>query len=236
MSIMDIFKTQPKEGNDNQNNNNNNQAVQKGLSDSSPAVGADGKIPGSEPAPVNPLDAYKKMYENANTNSDIQAPTFKIDSKVLGEVSSSMDFTKGIQPDLMEKALSGDVKSLLGVIQQVGRNSYSASLEHATALTDTHLGQRADFENKRVNAGVRKELTSNELSTAPNYSHPVIKAELNRVADMFAKANPDSSPQEIAKAAQEHLMQISQALSPVKSQEQQNADKGEVDWSKYLAG
>lgn len=207
---------------------------QKALSDPNPSTDIKGEIPGSNPTPVNPLDIYSKMYEDANKSSDLQAPSFKLDPKVLGEVSSSMDFTKGVAPELLDKALAGDAKSLLAIMQSVGRNAYSASLEHTTALTETHLGQRADFDSKRVNQGVREQLTSNELSSAPNYSHPVVKAELNRVAGMFAKSNPDASPQQIAIAAQKHLTELSQALNPSKSPEQVAADSGEVDWSKYL--
>jgi len=228
MSIMDMFKSQPAAPTQPAT------PVSTGLSTSPATTDANGKVPGTEPIAVNPLDVYKKMYDTANTSSDIQAPSFKLDPKTLGEVSSSMDFTKGIQPDLMEKALAGDVKSLLSVIQSVGRNSYSASLEHATALTETHLGQRADFDSKKLNAGVKQQLTSNELSTAPNYDHPVVKAELNRVAEMFSKANPDASPQQIALAAQKHLTDLSSALNPGKTAEQQRTDSGEVDWSAYL--
>lgn len=206
----------------------------KALSDPSKTVDADGKIPG-DLTPINPLDAYKKMYDNANASSDIHAPSFKLDPKVLGEVSASMDFTKGVNPELITKALAGDAKSLIEVMQSVGRNSYSASLEHATTLTETHLGQRAAFEGQRVDQGVRKQLTTDALSTAPSYDHPVVKAELNRVADMFAKANPDASPQQIAKAAQKHITDLSAALNPAtKSNVSDNTDAQGMDWTKYL--
>lgn len=134
----------------------------------------------------------------------------------------------------MEKALGGDAKSLLEVMQNVSRNTYSASLEHATALTDTHLGQRAAFDSKKIDAGVRTQLTNNALSTAPNYDHPVVKAELNRVASMFAQSNPDASPQQIALAAQKHLQDLSAALTPQKTAEEQAVANGEMDWSSYL--
>lgn len=206
----------------------------KGLSAPNPSVGADGKLPDGTGTPVNPLDAYKKMYEDANKSTDLVAPSFKIDPKVLGEVSASMDFTRGVQPELMEKALAGDTTALLGVIQAVGRSAYQASLEHGTALTETHLGQRGEYEGKRVDKGVRDQLTTNALSDAPNYSHPVVKAELNRVASMFAASNPDASPQQIAKAAQEHLQALSAALAPGATAAETSAN-APMDWSKYLA-
>jgi hypothetical protein len=229
--FTDMFKANPQDS----NTNPNAPVIQtKALSDPNPTPDATGKMPDGSGVPVNPLDAYNKMYENANKNSDIAAPSFKIDPKVLGDVSKSMDFTKAVDPALMEKALAGDAKSLLAVMQSVAQNSYSASLEHATALTETHLGQRAEYENKRIDKGVREQLTSSALSTVPNYSHPVVKAELNRVASMFASANPDASPAQIAQAAQKHLQDLSNALSPVKSEEQKLQDSGQMDWTKYL--
>jgi len=209
---------------------------EKKLGESPATADASGKIPEISGTPVNPLDAYSKMFEDATKSSAIQAPSFKLDPKILGEVSATMDFTKGVQPDQMEKALAGDTKALLSVIQSVGRNAYSASLEHATSLTETHLGQRADYESKKLNTGVREQLTSNALSNAPNYDHPVVKAELNRVANQFAAANPDSSPQQIATAAQKYIADLSAALAPATQSSNANGTKdGEMDWSKYLS-
>ena len=206
---------------------------QKNLSDPNPTKDANGNLPGTDGTQKNPLDIYAETFENARKSSDIQAPSFKLDSKVLNDVSKTMDFTKGIAPDLLEKALGGDVKALMGVMQAVGQNSYSASLEHATALTDTHLGQRAEFESARVNKGVRSQLTNDALSSTPNYDHPVVKQELNRVANQFAAANPDASPAQIAKAAQKYMTDLHMAMNPSKTAEQQQKD-GEMDWSKYI--
>lgn len=186
----------------------------------------------SENSVKNPLDVYKKLYEDANKNSDIEAPSFKLDSKILNEVASSMDFTKGIQEDLITQALSGDAKALLEVIKSVGRNAYSASLEHTTALTEAYLAKRQDYEKKRLDEGIRTRLTEEALSSTPNYSHPVLKAELNRIASMIAKQNPDASPAAIAKQAQEHLLTLASALNgEIKEQPQ---EQKEMDWTKYL--
>ena len=172
------------------------------------------------------------MFDNANNNSDIQAPTFKIDPKVLSEVSGKMDFTKGINGEVLQKATSGDVNALLDIIKTVGQNSYRAAIEHNTALTDTFLTTRGDFEKKSLERGVKSQLTASELSNAPNYNHPVVKAELNRIANQFAAANPDASPQEVAKAAQKYISDLQSALNP--EAKKGSSEEGEMDWSKYL--
>lgn len=195
-------------------------------------------MPGTSPNMENPLDSYKKMFDNANKDSELQAPSFKIDSKVLNDVSSKMDFTRGINQEVLSKATSGDVSALMDIIKTVGQNAYKASLEHNTALTDTYLNQRGEFDKKSLEKGVKSQLTSEALSNAPNYNHPVVKAELNRIASQFAAANPDSSPQEIAKAAQKYISDLQSALNPSDpSKNSDGSDKPEeMDWSKYLNG
>jgi len=241
MSIMDLFKSPAPTASNNQPTDNNGAVPTNGapgkdnLSDPAPTSGQDGKMPGTTNGTENPLDVYKKMFDNANNSSDIQAPSFSIDPKVLTDVSKKMDFTRGVNPELLSKATSGDVNSLLEIIKTVGQNAYRASIEHTTALTDTHLKTRGEFETKRVEDGVRKQLVSANLSSAPNYAHPVVKSELNRIAGQFAAANPDASPQQVAEAAQKYLMDLHSALNPSASTPANNA-ADETDWTKYLKG
>lgn len=231
MGIMDMFRSSPPspEGQSQQPTTGKDS-----LSAPNPTVDATGKIPGTEPLSQNPLDIYNKMFDNAANNSDIQAPSFKLDPKVLGDVSSKMDFTRGINQEVLSKATNGDVSALMDIIKTVGQNAYKASLEHSTSLTDTFLTQRGEFEGKQVAKGVKNQLTSNELSNAPNYSHPVVKAELNRVAAQMSAANPDASPVEIAKAAQQYINDLSNALNPKASSNSPNDGNGDFDWTKYL--
>ena len=231
MGIMDLFKPQTPTTQTTQPGATNPPA-KTDLSANPPAAGPDGKMPGTDPNNQNPLDVYSKMFDNANNNSDIQAPTFKIDPKVLSEVSGKMDFTKGINGEVLQKATSGDVNALLDIIKTVGQNSYRAAIEHNTALTDTFLTTRGDFEKKSLERGVKSQLTASELSNAPNYNHPVVKAELNRIASQFAAANPDASPQEVAKAAQKYISDLQAALNPKAEKE---SSEEEMDWSKYLS-
>jgi hypothetical protein len=197
----------------------------------------EGQMNGTNQTPANPLDAYQKMFDNAAKAGDgTSAPSFKLDPKVLAEVSSSMDFTKSIPQELMQKALTGDVASLMEVIKQSNQQAYRASLEHTSTLTDSFLNQRQTFEQSRVDKGVRNQLTQSELAQTPNYDHPVVKAELNRVAEQFARANPDASPQSIAKAAQQYLTDLHAAMNPTTKQGGDSSiGDGQMDWSKYLS-
>jgi hypothetical protein len=236
---MDFFKTQPSSQQQQQSNpgqpNNQPAPGKDNLSASPPTTDSNGKMPGSEPTNQNPLDVYKKMFENAAQGSEMEAPKFNLDPKVVGDVSRRMDFTRGINQETLQKATSGDVTALMDIIKTVGQNAYRASIEHNTALTDTFINQRSEYESKKIDSGVRKQLTSSALANTPNYQHPVVKAELNRIASQFAAANPDSSPQEVAEAAKKYIDDLQAALNPSAGKTEGGADSGgEMDWSKYL--
>lgn len=241
--IMDFFKKpeqqqqqQNQQQQQQQNQNNQQQNNQQNLSATPPTAGPDGKMPGTLENMGNPLDVYATMFDNAANNSEIHAPKFALDPKVLTDVSKQMDFTKGINPEALQKATSGDVNSLLDIIKQVGQNSYRAAIEHGAALTDTFINTRSEYESKQLNKGVREHLTASALSDTPNYQHPVVKKELNRIASQFAAANPDASPQEVAQAAKKYIDDLQSALNPsTKKTGTSGADDGdEMDWSKYL--
>ena len=233
--IMDLFKTSTPPSQNNQPAPTP-PAGKENLSANPPIVGNDGNIPGTAPAAENPLDVYNKMFDNANSGTDLQAPSFKIDPKVLSDVSGKMDFTKGINPDTVQKATSGDVGALMEIIKTVGQNSYRASLEHGTALTDTFMNSRSEYETKKLEKGVHSQLTSSALSSAPNYNHPVVKQELNRIAEQFSRANPDASPQEVAKAAQKYISDLQSALNPADPTKNNDGSNktAETDWTQYL--
>jgi len=231
MSVLDFFKTTPPA------NTTDNKEIPNGenknLSDPNATKNKDGKMPGTDETPPNPLDAYAKMFENAANNSDIQAPSFTLDSKVVDEVSGKMNFTQGIDKDLMQKAMSGDPEAFMKVIQSSSQNAYKAAIQHNAGLTDTFINQRSEYEKKQINKGVRDQLTTQALADTPNFQHPVVKKELNRIADQFARANPDASPVEIAEAAKQYMVDLSSAMSPT-SPANKPVEK-EMDWSKYLS-
>lgn len=212
----------------------NNPPAQKDLSANPPSVDANGKMPGTDNTPANPLDVYSKMFDNAASNSDIQAPSFKLDPKVVDDVAGKMNFTSNINQEQITKALAGDAEAFMAVIQATSQNAYKAAIQHNTSLTDSFINQRSEFEKKQVQQGVKEQLTHQALSSAPNFDHPVVKQELNRIATQFARANPDASPVEVAEAAKRYVMDLSSALSPTSPANNSNQSQ-EMDWSKYLS-
>lgn len=196
-----------------------------------PAVPA-GQMPGSQQTPVNPLDAYAKLFDNSGKKADVP-PSFALDPKVLGDAASSLNFTQNIPQELMAKATSGDANALIEMMNLVGRQAYQHSLSHSSALTDRFVAARSEFDLKGVGAKVTGALTNAALADAPNYQHPVVKAEFTRIANAFQGQNPDASPAEIATATKAYMQDLHKAMNPTQ-QSNTAATEQTTDWEKWM--
>lgn len=186
--------------------------------------------------PVNPLDVYKNMFDTSkNAAAEDVAPAFKLDDKVLSEVSGKLQFASGVNPELMQRAQGGDVNALIEMMNVVAQNAYKAAISHGTALTDTHLNSRAEYEKKTLGSKVKEQLISSQLADVPNANHPVVKAELARIASMLAKQNPDASAEQIKTEAVRYLKEVQAAMNPTTESQQTQKTAGEVDdWEAFL--
>lgn len=226
--FMDLFKSAPSEAAPAAKPVETNNAGTQ-----SPAT-PDGKMPGSDQTPANPLDAYSKMFETAGNEET--PPAFNLDPTVIDTVASGLDFTKAIPQDLMQKVMAGDGQAMLQAMNIISQQAYKTGLQHTSTLTDKFVSARASHESKGLGSAVRKELTTNALSNTPNYNHPAVKNQLNMIATSLSKQHPDAPPAEVAKMAQDYLFEVVKAITPASSTDEQgtNAAPGEVDWSKYL--
>jgi len=207
-----------------------------GISAVPDAIDNKDKIPGSSGNQPNPLDVYSKMLENAGKSKSEGAPDFTIDPNILNDVAGGMDFMSGLDPETLTKAKAGDTEALISMMDHVGKSGYKAALTHQAKLTGVHLDQRSTFDESRIKSAVNKGHIDNALSSAPNYNHPVVKAELNRVATEYSAQHPEASNTEVAEAAQAYIREVASALNPAVAKPGQDT-KGqqlEMDWSSYL--
>lgn len=182
---------------------------------------------------VDPLAAYSKMFDNP-TNKDT-APTFSIDDKILGSVAEAQDFMKGINPELMQQATSGDMGAMMKMMNEVARNAYKTSLQHSGRLTEGFVGSRESFTEKGFTTKVRGELTANALTGTPNFKNPVVRKQLIQIAENLQQQHPDAAPEEIAQMSRDYITELGKAINP--SNEQGNgrsAPKEATDFGKWF--
>ncbi len=204
-----------------------------------PNGGKDGSNTQQQAQP-QPMDKFAKMFDNEGSQGDA-APTFNLDPKTLGEVADSQDFMQGIDPELMQKATSGDMQSLMQLMNNVGRNAYKASLSHGGTLSSKYVEAREQHTAKGLGSKVKGELTTAALSNIPSFKHPVVQRQLKETAERLSKLHPDAQPQEIANMAIEYVSELASAINPATTAESGNAakksgERGEEYWNEFFSG
>jgi hypothetical protein len=218
-------------GNGNPQQSANNQQQQ--MPNNGQNNGGNPNDPNANPnTPKNPLDIYGKMFDNP-ANPDAP-PSFAIDPKVMDSVVSGQDFMQGVDPDLLQKAQSGDTQSLLNLIQHTTRNAYRAAIEHGGVLTDKFVGARMEHGNKNLPNRVREELTAHELSNTPNFKHPVVKKQLTEIAKRLQTLHPDAAPQEIASMARDYLTEMANAIKDTGNENGNQQASKETNWDEFF--
>jgi hypothetical protein len=182
--------------------------------------------------PADPMAPWAKMFDNPSTDTDTP-PSFSIDPKVMDEVVGKQDFMKGINPELMQKALAGDAQSMMEIMHTASRNAYRTAIEHGGVLTDKFVGAREAHGSKNLGSRVKEELTQHALSDTPNFQNPVVKKQLTQIAKLLSQQHPDASHQEIAKMSRDYLQDLVKVITPEDKSANQQA-KGEVNWDNFF--
>lgn len=199
----------------------------------------------------DPLAIYANLFDNKqNGEGDNAAPTFALSPEELNKVASSMDFTKGADPEVLQKLSEGDLSVLPALLNHVGQQAYSQALNHGTALTDKFVGQYSEHQMKQVAPMVRDQLTNNALNDTTgeqtlDLSNPVVQNAVKQTATLLQQRNPTMAPSQVAEMAKKYHIELAaqmlgangdalSQLPTVHKQQQEQQQAQETDWDDYL--
>lgn len=189
----------------------------------------------------DPFELYSKIFEPEDPAKGPQVPKFSVPDEVLGKAAGAIDFTAGLPEDMVERLNSGeslDSKTIIGLLNHVGRTAYTKSLQHATSLTDRFVGLRSEFDKAGLNKNVQRVLATNSLSKLPGADNPVIKGFLDMTSATLADRYPDKSPEWVAEKTHKLFLDMAKAMTPQEQQQQQDqkdlSQSADFEWDKYL--
>lgn len=196
-----------------------------------PAPGNSNPPPQAPKAP-DPVDIFSKMFDN--TTSADAPPAFTLDPAQLSTVANGQDFLRGVDPELLTKANSGDSTAMVQMMQQVSRNAYQAALAHTTKLTESFVTAREGFSAKSLGTKIRGELTVNALTGTPNFQNPGVRKLLVNVAQSLEKEHPDATPEQIATMARQAVTEAANAVNPATGAPTDPRVKQPTNWETFF--
>lgn len=230
-----------------------NNSANSGTIPTSGAPAADGSGPTAFPAVAkegekSPLAEYEKLWETAEGDSPAidptkeLAPAMTLDPAKLQGIAKSIDFSKAVPADIMEKMKSGDSDAILAAMNLVGQAGFSQSLMGTAKLIEKALQTQADnFHQKVMPDLLRKERIGQSL-TDPIFENPAVKPMLDMAVKQLSAKNPNASAAEITRQAKDYVRNFAEAVAAGDgkqlvdkvSKEDKSVAAASVDWSDYL--
>lgn len=190
--------------------------------------------------PENPLDSFADIFKAPEPKPNEQrVPTLAdpllapLDPAKLREHVNKANFTQNLNPETVQKALSGDASAFMDALNAVARESFAAAaqLSHNVAETGARTAAaRLDgtLDSRFRDLQIRGQNTANEKLT-----HPAVAPMVNATKALIAQNNPNLSPAEVQQRAEQYFTQMAQVLA-APNQPEPPAPKAGVDDFSYL--
>ena len=178
--------------------------------------------------PQNPLDQFSDYFKprqvdpNAPKKLSMTDPLLgDFEPTKLRESVAGINFAQGVNPELFQKALSGDANALAEAMSAVAREAFVASAQVSHKFVESGVRTGADRMLGDVDSRFHKLTLQQQTPKNEQLNHPAIKPMADALRLQFANANPNESAQQIQQRVEEYLTQVASVLSPQQQSQQQ---------------
>lgn len=164
----------------------------------------------------SPLDKYRSNGDNGNQSQGGQDPNaqqqqqaqqqqpqevdyFEVGADKYHQLFQQQDFTKGVDQELVGKALEGDAESFMQVLNSVARNAASGSSYLSSKVASKGVSSRLDKFGQDVPKMVRDQAVNEMFANNKNkfYTDPAMQPMVEAVRGMVTKRNPNATAQQV---------------------------------------
>lgn len=228
-----------------------------------PTANGNNSVPGSETAKPDgtgpnafpavgegdksPLAGFSDLWEKGKDEKQpaSMVPTMNVDHEKLMKAAASVDFTKTISPELLQKATQGDPAALAQAISQAAQAGFAQSAAATAKIVENALQTQAKTFKEEVMPDIlRRERIGNALSENPLADNPAVAPMLTMLRERLAQKYPMASAQEIAAKTNEYFLSMSTEIAkasgkqlidaPAAPAENGGMGKSGEDWSKFF--
>jgi hypothetical protein len=192
----------------------------------------------------NPLDNFMQLLTpKQQAQGQQQGP--KSDS-IFGNVPQDQiqqhiknaNFTSGLDQQQVQAALGGDPQAFMSVLNSVAQQAFAASFQASQGMVEHGVKTGRQQIEGNLDSHFKNYMLKQQTPSSDNpaLQHPVGKAFLQSISQQIANANPQMSPAEVAKAAEQNFVEFAKMLAPQQqpaSNQQQSQQSGNVNWLSF---
>jgi hypothetical protein len=201
--------------------------------------------PTNPPEPISPLDQFKDVWqpkrdEKGNVISEpnpLAQPLITSDPAKFAEAARKMNFTNGIDPAVVAKALGGDAEAFMSILNQSNQNAFMAASQLSTNMVEgaaktNNSRFESVLQDKFKEFMVRQEQTEN-----PVLQHAAVSPMLDLAKQQLMRKHPDKTAGQIQQMAEQMLGDFADAYTGNKTQQTQQRENPNqsdpFDFSKF---
>lgn len=224
---------------------NNNSQIQSGNTGAADATGGEQIDPNKKPE-GSQLDTFNDLFKMETDDkgqpivrSDpMDGPIMNLDAAKLQEAAKKMNFTQGMDPEILQKAMSGsDPAAFMQVLNTAVQNGFQGAIK----VTQQMAEEAIQRNNARVEAALPDRIRTTQIrqhqSSNPVLSHPAVAPIMEGLKATIAQKNPNLSPDRVAGMAEQYFMAMHGELNNVsQANDKQQRDKqnNSPDWENLL--
>lgn len=162
--------------------------------------GSVGAIPPAGKGDASPLSEYSKIWETKLPIEGTAAsliPTMEADPAKMLAAAKTYDFTKGMDPAMLELAGKGDATALAQLINSAAQAGFAASAQATVSIVKNALGEQAKtFESKYApnmmrNASINDAVEKSIPLSADPSAAPLVAALTKQLGATFPSATAE---------------------------------------------
>jgi hypothetical protein len=180
-----------------------------------------------------PTDDKGNVISHTNPLSE---PLLKVDPAQLQAAAKKMNFAAGINPEAVQKALSGDVSSFMEVLNSVAQNGFTAAMQANAGVVETAFTKNNQRYDQALPARIRETQINQAQTKHPALSHPAAAPMVAALKSSIAQTNPHLPPDRVAEMAERYVIAMATDINSTNQQQtnQQPSSKQETDWAAML--
>ncbi len=200
--------------------------------------------------PASPLDVYAKLWDTPvgadgkpipATADPFTQPVFTLVPDKVREQATALDFTSGLNPDLIAKVTSGGAEAgpaLIELLNTVAQNAVVATTLNTSNMVNGAYAKTGVSLQSTLNSNIRKVQLADTPIDNPVLNHPAAQPMVHALRTTFQSRNPNAAPADINKQVTDLFMGLAEALqatTPAVVDAAAVAASKKTDWDAFLA-
>lgn len=162
------------------------------------------------------LQSKGETAGGSNSAPAVDLTKLAADPATFDKLASSLDFTAGVQKELLEQAKEGNTEALLTLMDHSAKRAYAQALQHAAMLSGHGIKESQSALPTNVQTQVTKALKAHQLeqATTGDSTPPATSFILKSLASGLIEHNPGMDVQSANAAARSLLQEMAASIAP----------------------